>query len=765
MGTQPCLLLVTNFFDPFYTMDAITVAKSAVIINAAMVVMSVTFHIGIAVVTVALMKNGQTSKTWSVFSRLLQQPFWSFLLANDTGTSKMVKKSISWATRFATLTGVLITLAGIITPLGLYNTSSGIVQMMKLNAVNDVGLLSRAIMNRVSYVEARICADGISIFSYACPGTSVYTTANGTMTQSTRVPRNITAKFSSNSYYSYGTGAMDMQFRMFDWGVMPQFNDGGKFVLGQFAFEQTTIASTGLFASANLIIDRSETPGIGIMNVKVPFLENGGNWSRNAFWIEPVTECVDLNVTYDYVLSDASPDTITPLLSGQTITDRGGFTNFNLNNYQPNQPIDRNLNLQAHAYQAANYALRTGIVSFNISAPQVGKSYPIMSDLPLPVGLEMGLQMLDVFSSLALNFNSSVGAESNDSFVICGAYASQTEPNLDTASIACGLLFGKAIRTDGGPSNIAVTNSTWSQPIYACASATRAKIQKINFSTNVAVNKNTQLSSINITRQDFDQPVVWAVERTGMKALNVQPYWGPVSDVYLDNEYLYTTTAPFMYAPKSQAFLYGQAIAMPTYAWSVAFGTVAVTDIGGMNYFDSSKPILNKLWSDHATVDTVPYILNSIWTDIMANGIVGVDVTSEVVVTVVQPKVGFHLIYGIPVLVAAILWVPLLISGIGVLFINRGGISTTRKVLEQTALGRVVEGILSDGNGNNNDTAYIGLVQTTSANANSHIQFGYLTKEDPLYKVLCNSAVSESIEMDSVPHYDQDVLLGQPQKP
>lgn len=330
LGTQPCLLLVTNSFDPFYKMDAITVAKSAAIINAAMVVVSVTFHIGIAVVTLALMKNGQTSKTWSVFSRLLQRPIWSFLLANDTANSKMVKKSIGWATRFATVTGVLITLAGIITPLGLYNTKSSIVQMMRLNAVNDVGLLSRAIMNRESYDEARICADGISIFSYPCPGASVYTTVNGTKTQSTEVPRNITAKFIRNSFSSYGTGAMDMQFRMFDWGVMPQFNDGSKFLLGRFAYQQTTIASTGLFASANLIIDRSETPGIGIMNVRVPFLEVGGNWSRNAFWIEPVTECVNLNVTYDYTLSDANPNTITPLLSGQTIADHGGFTNFNL---------------------------------------------------------------------------------------------------------------------------------------------------------------------------------------------------------------------------------------------------------------------------------------------------------------------------------------------------------------------------------------------------------------------------------------------------
>lgn len=121
----------------------------------------------------------------------------------------------------------------------------------------------------------------------------------------------------------------------------------------------------------------TETRGVGILNMNSPYLETGGNWTQHAIWIEPVTDCVDHNVTYDFTVPDATPDVTTPQLSAQAITDRGRFANFNLNNYQPNQSNARNSSLQAHAYQAANYALKTGVVSFNISSSLVGKSYPI----------------------------------------------------------------------------------------------------------------------------------------------------------------------------------------------------------------------------------------------------------------------------------------------------------------------------------------------------------------------------------------------------
>ncbi|KAH8553477.1 hypothetical protein BGW37DRAFT_465595 [Umbelopsis sp. PMI_123] len=212
---------------------------------------------------------------------------------------------------------------------------------------------------------------------------------------------------------------MDRQFRNFDTAINTEANGGNGYTQRTFQLQDSVITSTTLFASQNLIIDKTETPGLGILNVTIPYLQNGGNWTELVLWVEPVTECVDLNVTYDFVLRDTSPSSPELELSNISITDRGGFANFNINNYQPNQPSDRNINLEAHAYQAANYALRTDIGSFNINSSKIGTAYAEALDFSLS-NIGMALADLDYFSEFSTTFNLSVGAGSSDSYTICG---------------------------------------------------------------------------------------------------------------------------------------------------------------------------------------------------------------------------------------------------------------------------------------------------------------------------------------------------------
>lgn len=92
----------------------------------------------------------------------------------------------------------------------------------------------------------------------------------------------------------------------------------------------------------------------------------------------------------------------------------------------------------------------------------------------------MALASLDFFNAMTLNINTTVGTGSSDWWIICGKNTDGQEPSLDNVNIQCTILLGNAIRTDGGPDNIVATNSTWSQPIYACASASRAKMRAPN---------------------------------------------------------------------------------------------------------------------------------------------------------------------------------------------------------------------------------------------------------------------------------------------
>ncbi|KAG2186749.1 hypothetical protein INT44_002975 [Umbelopsis vinacea] len=725
-------------------MEFISAPQAAAAINVIITAVSIVFYIAIPVVSIYCMKNGQSPRTWSVFSRLLQQSFWSTFLRTDTGASKHVKASINWTIHYAALTTIIITIAAIVTPLGLYGTTTTSSQIISLNTLNDTGPLSTVYTKREGYLESRICSNAMSS-PISCPGSSYYTTSNGTVTLNTTVPGNITEKFTS---YNGGIGPMDIQFRMYETGMTSEVDGGNGYTKGIYKLDQSIITSTQLFASQNLIIDKSETPGVGILDVKIPYVEAGGSWNQQILWLEPVTECVDLNITYDFVLQDASP---TLQLSDYTITDRGGFANYNVNNYQPDQLTDRNVNLQAHAYQAANYALRTGLVSFNISSSQIGKAYVVpAANAILPPTIGMALAGLDKFSELTLNINTTVESGSSDSFIICGSNMESAEPSLDNVNVKCTLLFGQPIKTDGGPDNIMTTGSTWSQPIYACASAVRAKMQQIEFTTPNPLYDWSQLSSLSLTRQDIDQPVTWAVERTGMNASVVQPYWGPVDEAYLNDPFLYSEQATSMYIPRSQMNLYGQGVAVVNYAWSILYDGVIDSASLGMNYFDTTKPTLNKLWKEHGSVQGASYVINSMWTDLVANGILGNSTSSTTAaVAVEQPSVGFTWIYGIPALIAVCLWAPLFLFALIILLTPGNGISTIRRVLEQTALGNVVTGLLTE----TDDKTHIGLVATSQGNG---IHFTTTSNNDRLYQVLRKTEVEE-LEDHSLPEYSSRV--------
>jgi hypothetical protein len=384
-------------------------------------------------------------------------------------------------------------------------------------------------------------------------------------------------------------------------------------------------------------------------------------------------------------------------------------------------------------------------VAINISSSQIGNSYSApAADTFLSPAIGMALGGLDTFSELTLNSNLTVGSGSSDSFIICGTNMENAEPSLDNVNVQCTLLFGQPIRTDGGPNNILTTGSTWSQPIYACASAVRAKLQQIEL-TATTLSDESELSDLSLTRQDIDQPVTWAVERTGLNASTVQPYWGPVDEVYANDTFLYTMQATSMYIPRSQMVLYGQGIAVVNYAWSVLYDGVMDTASLGMNYFDTTKPTLNRLWQEHGSVEGAPYVINSIWTDLVANGIIGTRTFLTTTVAVDHPFVGFNWIYGIPALIAVCFWAPLFLFALILLFTRGNGVSTIRRLLELTALGNVVTGILSE----NGDQSHIGLVTTLQGNG---IHFAHTNKGDPIYQVL-RMPEDEELNNQNLPGY------------
>ena len=56
----------------------------------------------------------------------------------------------------------------------------------------------------------------------------------------------------------------------------------------------------------------------------MPTVERGGVWSHNMLWLEPVTSCVNTNLTIDYKFTN---NAITTSIDNYNLTDRGGLVN------------------------------------------------------------------------------------------------------------------------------------------------------------------------------------------------------------------------------------------------------------------------------------------------------------------------------------------------------------------------------------------------------------------------------------------------------
>src|SRR4051794_29341288 len=100
--------------------------------------------------------------------------------------------------------------------------------------------------------------------------------------------------------------------------------------------------------------------------------------------------------------------------------------------------------------------------------------------------------------------------------IVCNGAGSGDYANITNIAMECGLIYGAARRKDGAASIIFEPESEWVQPIYSCASTTKALIRTVNFRFNGTVDlANLAIDSIKdkeYTRLD-EQPI-WAVENS-----------------------------------------------------------------------------------------------------------------------------------------------------------------------------------------------------------------------------------------------------------
>lgn len=645
----------------------ITVAEAATVINAAIIVIQYTLALALVIIlgyTIRRRLSTNTPMAWSVITRILQSSLWPTLLRTDSAASS--NASVSLFSNLFLLTGILIALAGVITPLGLKD--GPLVQLRhsfkQSSYIPDISPIGLATSPREGYEYSRICG---SIGPMPCPG-------NGDNGNTSQIAPSIINIFSSTSHSPFR-----MQFRRYYKGV------GGynyPMLLSLLTTTQSLILREGIFAIESLIVDLTEHPGIGFWNHTFPTVPQGGTWSTEVLWLEPVSSCVNTNLTIDYKLM-GRPNSATEV----NLTDRGGFVDLSYN-YPTLNRSGQHISIYEHAYKGAALSNMYTMLSFNLTARNesyINRTFPLDT---FPAGY---------FQHLGMGYLPHTTFNDSNIDTGCKGYGGGDVANITNVGVHCGMVLGPPRRTDGGDPRIPGDNSTWTQSLHACASVTRASIQKVDFSFNGTLD----LSALRISRQTTNTSVLWAVENTVLNISDIDLFWGRVADSYEDDPSLTTIRSQFFYLPAGAMDIFelgfglGQPTTMPALAWNKVYSSVSdpyseTEDYTGRHNF----ALTNKF---RTLIEADPFlgpaqIHNLIWTDLVANNLVGSDTNATLLVAENEPSVSYDLRYGIPAALLLVLWLPVFLAATFMLLTGTLNFSYMRYLLNHTSVGRIVVG-------------------------------------------------------------------------
>ena len=323
----------------------------------------------LAFILSGLLGDKNTAATWTVTGRAFQQSYWPLFLRADSFYSRGIPTRVALLSWITTLMGVLIALAGVVTPLGLYETlEPGKDTQGQFQYLADSSSFGLGTPPRSNYSFSRLCfgilgeakpcpfADTVEIVTLFANGSAEFEYPYG---YDLNVPDKLITTFSS------GTGNdttisnfFDIQWRQYFTTSQPHqpdvadYNNGSIYLVGSFRNMESIALNNAYQPVEGLVVD-TINGGIGFRNHTVPpGFEYGVTWEEDLLFIEPETVCVDTNLTLDFQIS-ASPNS-SAIINSLVLTDRGGFVN--LNHTMPEVDLSNpqnNSDLYSRAYRAA----------------------------------------------------------------------------------------------------------------------------------------------------------------------------------------------------------------------------------------------------------------------------------------------------------------------------------------------------------------------------------------------------------------------------
>ncbi|ERF69815.1 hypothetical protein EPUS_08016 [Endocarpon pusillum Z07020] len=607
---------------------------------------------------------------------------------------------------------------------------------------------------------SRSCED---ILPRQCPGTTVqinYSDNGTTFTAEipdedydTRIPKSLATLYQSGLAGQAQTVSsfFDIQWRHYSYAVHRASSTGSRYLVGTYRQLTSVLLNDALEPIEGLIVD-TQSGGVGFRNHTVPQgLTFGADWTEDILFIEPETACVDTNLTLEFMIFpfENRGSSIVNL----SLVDQGGFVNLN-RTYPRIELTDTQTDpkLKERAYKAAWQTNALTMVYLNVTRPSPNSFSYLKSEIErhFPLSTRVGSYdsfttsdrwgvLIDapwaysngsVFNTSRSSFDDPATFYSNpfninlgnfsDINLICQGAGANDLANITNIGAACGLVFGAARRKDGSESLIFEPESWWTQPLYSCASATKAVIKTVQFRYNSTSQYDLKaLQILNITDKVYkkeNNTPLWGVENPNMTLGSVTPLWGLISPEHENAVNLSTVRSDRLYLPGHPS---GGVSSLPGYQ-NVPGTDGPQSALSSAYSIGSSKDVTNYSGKTNiAIAPTTAKIINLVWTDIAANSLVGTkswisgsalppnlakrdgslsnNAAVDVPVTVYEHQIRYRWVFAIPAAIVMFLAALIGLAALMFALMGKARPSHIRHYLFQLAPGRILTNFLYPG--------------------------------------------------------------------
>ncbi|EXJ74703.1 uncharacterized protein A1O5_01397 [Cladophialophora psammophila CBS 110553] len=655
-------------------MISLTIGYVSGIIAAVIFILQFVFPNALILVLVGFLKNDHTAVTWSVVERSLLSSLWPTLLKTEAAASRGVDTKIRLLTWLRPLALGLVSVAAIVTPLGLYDdiVPSTTPQSVAFTYIADSSPMGYGTPPRSQLGFSRICGNFLPV---QCPGTTSAITYSGNDTfmeanitnddYDTRIPKVLAELYQSGLAQQPQTVSsfFDIESRYYSFMYQDGVAHGAKYIVDAFRYLSSMVLDNAIEPVEGLVVD-TVAGGVGFRNHTVPVsVQLGAEWTEDLLWIEPETACVDTNISVEFKIpysGIASSD-----LANMSLVDNGGFANL-VQEYPYVNVTDSQThpNLQGRAYKAAWLVNVYTMLVMNLTRPnpdsfgylksKVGDKYPVTTYQTTGAKLN-GIYVTNLWSSLldpeaylsnytladapSANYSNPFGLTSSnysDISLLCSGAGGADLANLTNVHVECGLVFGAAQRRDGTITLVQEPETWWTQKVYSCATAMKASIKEVRFRYNATQTTGNTLKALSIVNvsdtsyPDKESMPLWGVESPGYTMNDIHQLWGLISPELEHSVNLSTVRAPQLYLPGYGGL--GVLSTVPGYenlpgADGPADALAGVYQSGGDDWADYSgdtNMAMYARWRDlSGSAATVAKIPNLVWTDIAANMLVG----------------------------------------------------------------------------------------------------------------------------------------------